>query len=199
MLRIIMPALLAAAAAATPTLAETPADVRARNIETWEAMFSQYPAESVAAREQGVVGFEVKLDRDGYATECRVTRSSGYRRLDDETCRLVLDRAAFKGISDAGGRRKATVTQGVVNWVLPDLPAGSDIRVADASTMPAIRIADAAPAPSSKRICKRQVRIGTLAAYDRVCMTAAEWDLQRARLQQELGELQGARGSTNGH
>lgn len=196
MLRILFPATLLCAFPAAATAA--PGDEGERNLQNWQSMFSQYPPAALAAGEQGVVGFEVKLDRDGYGTECRVIRSSGHKRLDDETCRLVLDRGVFKGVTTEDGRRTAVVTQGVVNWVLPTLPAGTALRIVDASAMPTSPGAKTAPG-SEKRICKREQKTGTLAGYERICMTASEWALQRDRTQSEWGSLQGSKGSTSGN
>lgn len=196
MLRIILPAVLVGTA--TFASAETPADVGARTAQNWEVMFSQYPPGALAAGEQGVVGFQVELDRDGFATECQVTQFSGYERLDGETCRLVMNRAVFKGFIDADGRRQAVVTQGVVNWILPTQPAGSEVRIAQAASMPRFGMVNDAATTSGTHICKRQRTTGSLAGYKRICMTSREWALQQERHQQEWGELQGSKGSTNG-
>ena len=110
-------ALLAGTAA--PALAETPASEKARNAQSWDILFSEYPKRALDAGQQGLVGYKVKLDREGYATECEVIRPSGHAILDQETCRLILNRATFKGVRDGSGRRVATVTEGTVNWVLP--------------------------------------------------------------------------------
>lgn len=198
MLGMILSAVLLGAA--SPAMSQSiDDDAKARNAQNWEVMFSQYPPGALAAREQGVVGFEVALDRDGFATECRVIQSSGYARLDAETCELVMDRGRFKGVAGADGRRKAVVTRGVVNWVLPNLPAGSVLRVADASAISGIRVAEASADSTDKRICKRERTTGTLAGFERICMSAREWELQRARNRQEWGELQGSKGSTSGN
>jgi TonB family protein len=181
--------------AAAPALAGTPASEKARNAQSWDVLFSEYPKRALAAGQQGLVGYKVKLDREGYATECEVTRPSGHSILDEETCRLILNRATFKGVRDSSGRRVATVTEGTVNWVLPS-------QAATYSGTPAaplkLRIVDA-PAPTSeKRICKRHLKTGTLATYERTCMTQAQWTQHRNRNRDEWGELQGSKGSTSG-
>ncbi len=182
--------------AAAPVSADTPADVKARNAQSWDILFSEYPKRALAAGQQGLVGYKVKLDRDGYATECEVTRPSGQAILDEETCRLILNRATFKGVRDSNGRRVATVTEGTVNWVLPSNAATYAGR--PAATPAGLRIVDA-PAPASgKKICKRHLKTGSLATYERICMTEADWARNRNRNRDEWGELQGAKGSTSG-
>lgn len=181
--------------AAAPALAATPADVKARNAQSWDVLFSEYPKRALAAGQQGLVGYKVKLDREGYATECEVTRPSGHAVLDEETCRLILNRATFKGVRDSNGRRVATVTEGTVNWVLPSQAASYSGSPATATTS-GLRIVDA-PAPASdKKICKRSLKTGTLATYERICLSKADWARHREQNQAEWGELQGSKGSS---
>lgn len=192
---VLFAALLVAAAA--PTLAGTPADVKARNTQSWDILFSEYPPRALAAGQQGLVGYKVKLDREGFATECEVTKPSGHAVLDEETCRLILNRATFKGMRDSNGRRVAVVTEGTVNWVLPSQAATYAGRPAAAPS--GLRIVNA-PAPASeKRICKRSLKTGTLATYERICLTQADWARHRDRNRDEWGELQGSKGSSRGN
>jgi TonB family protein len=167
-------------------------EAQARNAQNWQVLFSQYPPRALEARQEGVVGFRVKLDRDGWATECQVTKSSGFGLLDDETCRLIVNRATFKGLRNADGRRVATVTEGAVDWKL-NQPAN-----APAATPSSFRIADAPPPPSEKRVCKRYRKTGTLSGYERYCLTEKEWVRLRHENQVEWGDLQGTKGSTHG-
>ncbi len=192
---VLFAALLVGAAA--PTLAGTPADVKARNTQSWDILFSEYPPRALAAGQQGLVGYKVKLDREGFATECEVTKPSGHAVLDEETCRLILNRATFKGMRDSNGRRVATVAEGTVNWVLPSQAATYAGRPAAAPS--GLRIVNA-PAPASeKRICKRSLKTGTLATYERICLTQADWARHRDRNRDEWGELQGSKGSSRGN
>ena len=190
---VLFAALLVGAAA--PALAETPADVKTRNAQSWDILFNEYPPRALAAGQQGLVGYKVKLDREGYATECEVTRPSGHAILDEETCRVILNRATFKGVRDSGGRRVATVAEGTVNWVLPSQAGTYAGRPAAAPA--GLRIVDAPTPASQKRVCKRHLKTGTLATYERICMTQAEWTRNRDRNRDEWGELQGAKGSTS--
>ena len=190
---LLFAALLAGAAA--PALAEIPAGVKVRNAQSWDVLFSEYPPRALAAGQQGLVGYRVKLDRDGWATECEVTAPRGHAALDEETCRLILNRATFKGVRDSSGRRVATVAEGTVNWVLPANAATYSGQPA----APAIRIANAAAPASEKKICKRSLKTGTLATYERICLSKAEWERHRQRNQEEWGELQGSKGSSRGN
>lgn len=183
---IILSALLAAAAA--PAAAAPSPEAVARDAANNEVILSQYPERARAAGEQGSVGFKVALDREGYATSCEVTQSSGYKRLDQETCDLILNRATFKGMRGTDGRKTNLVTTGVINWRLPNAApiVASPLRIA------------AAPKPE-KKICRRKVKTGSLADYERHCATAAEWSRMSQQTQQEWGALQGSFGSTRGN
>lgn len=186
--------------AAIPVLA-APGDSSNVGSRNWDVMLSQYPARAREAREQGPVGFRVTLDDDGYASECVVTGSSGYPRLDEETCRLIMTRGEFRGITDENGRRTRGVFEGVVNWRLPPLALASGAVTPEASpaTDPAIqpapiRIAQASS--SQKLICRRKLRTGTLASFERTCLTQAEWDRAGDRIRGELREMRD-KGHTN--
>jgi protein TonB len=183
---IFLAALLASAA--SPASAAPSSETVARDAANDEVILSQYPERARAAGEQGSVGFKVALDRDGFATSCEVTQSSGYKRLDQETCDLILDRATFKGVRGTDGRKTNMVTTGVVNWRLPNAApiVASPMRIA------------ATPKPE-KKICRRKIKTGSLADYERLCATAAEWSRMAQRTQQEWGALQGTSGSTHGH
>ncbi|HEX9946863.1 MAG TPA: energy transducer TonB [Allosphingosinicella sp.] len=186
---IFLTALLIGAAA--PASAGTPTEKAALDARNREIVLSEYPARALAAGEQGAVGFRVTLDRDGYASACEVTHSSGYPKLDQETCQLILRRATFKGIKDGDGRKVSAVHQGVVNWKLPGAAPGP-APAATAATM-------AAAAKPEKKICRRRVKTGSLADYERLCATAADWDRMAERTRAEWGALQGVLGNTRGN
>jgi TonB family protein len=183
---IFLSALLAATAA--PAAAPPSAEAAARDKANNEVVLSQYPERARAAGEQGTVGFRVALDREGYATSCEVTQSSGYKRLDQETCELILNRATFKGVRGPDGRKTNVTTTGVVNWRLPNTEpiVASPIRIA------------ATPKPE-KKICRRKVKTGSLADYERLCATAADWERMSQQTRREWGALQGTQGSTRGN
>ena len=137
-----------------------------RDAKNWEVLHSMYPKRALIAGEQGLVGFTVKIDAAGSPTQCKVTHSSGSQLLDQETCQLIMSHATFKrpeGISLSQER----LYEGVVNWKLPSTP------LAAVPPSPVPVQAAAAPEPI---ICKRTPRIGTLAGFERTCMTQREWD-----------------------
>jgi TonB family protein len=191
---VLLSALLIAAATpalAAPSKESAARDSAARDSANREIILSEYPARALAAGEQGAVGFTVKLDRGGYASACEVTHSSGHPRLDQETCQLILSRAAFKGIKDGDGRKVSSVHRGVVNWKLPGAAPGP-APAASAATM-------AAAAKPEKKICRRRVKTGSLADYERLCATAADWDRMAERTRAEWGAVQGVLGNTRGN
>ena len=173
---------------AVPATAQDPDAQAARNAMNWETLVKLYPPRALAAREEGLVGFVVKLDSKGHPTECRVTHSSGHPRLDQETCQLITLHAVFKPVDGISGGQKST-HQGVVNWRLP------------ASTSTALvppKPVNAASAPE-KLICKRIPKTGSHAAFERVCLTKAEWARAADESRQPWDEMQGRKGMTNGN
>ncbi len=82
-----------------------------------------YPAEALAAREQGAVGFTLDIGPNGRVTACTVTRSSGSSALDVTTCGLMQSRARFTPATDAGGGAVPDRMSGRIVWVLPAAPA----------------------------------------------------------------------------
>ncbi|HYW17431.1 MAG TPA: energy transducer TonB [Allosphingosinicella sp.] len=181
---ILLSAILAILAAPA-SVAPSPS-AAARDSANNEVILGQYPERARRAGEQGSVVFKVALDREGYATSCNVTQSSGFKRLDEETCDLILDRGIFKGVRGPDGRRTNVVTEGVVNWRLPK---------GTATTRAPVRVA--AAVKTEKKICRRRVKTGSLVDSERLCATASEWSRMSQRTQQEWGALQGAFGHTN--
>ena len=72
-----------------PALAQDNRDAEANRA------FTVYPQESLDNGEQGAVHYRVKLDASGRPTDCEITESSGYRRLDLATCAMLLENARF--------------------------------------------------------------------------------------------------------
>lgn len=52
--------------------------------------------------------------------------------------------------------------------------------------------------PGERQICRRQLRIGTLAAYERVCHSASEWQALARGTRASWEQVQGVLGSTHG-
>lgn len=71
----------------------------------------------------GTVGVRFVVWTDGRISECSVSRSSGYRELDDLTCRLIKQRYRFYPSRDARGRPvPSTVVQNETWEVIIDPP-----------------------------------------------------------------------------
>jgi protein TonB len=177
---------LALAVAATAQ-AETPAEKNARLAQNWDTLQQYYPARARKAGEQGLVGFNIRIDKGGHPTNCAVTHSSGFRALDDETCHLVLIHAKFKPMKDAQGHKINFVTEGVVNWQIPG---------ASGPTVPLTPAAVTTANAPEKMICKRNVKIGTLAGSERTCMTKRDWERMSDEMMAPYEEWQGAKGFT---
>lgn len=177
-------ALLASAAAQ----AETPSEKAVREAKNYDTLLQYYPKRALAAGEQGLVGFTIRLDKAGHPTNCEVTHSSGYRQLDDETCQLMLIHGVFQPVKDSDGNKTNQVTEGVVNWKIPG---------AAATTVAPVKVS-AANAPE-KMICKRELKQGTLAGYERTCMTKREWQRLSDEMKQPWDDIQGKKGMTNGN
>jgi TonB family protein len=151
-----------------------------------EFIFSQYPPRALAAGEQGAVKFRVEIDETGRVQGCKVTGSSGFKRLDDETCDLIVEHATFKPVLDSEGKAREAIHDGVVNWRIPGAPA-------------AAKVASSGGQGPDKVICKRVQKTGSLVSSSRTCMTAREWSQQADQYQDEYGAIQGRQGSSRGN
>jgi protein TonB len=64
---------------------------------------SDYPRTAADAGAEGSVLVRYTVGKDGRASSCRVTRSSGNDELDRTTCRLIVERFRFVPSRDASG------------------------------------------------------------------------------------------------
>ena len=78
-----------------------------------------YPPESLKAGEQGTAAFEVDVDATGKVTACRITRSSGFPRLDAATCALMSTQAHFTPKHDRHGNPIAGRYRNRIVWKIP--------------------------------------------------------------------------------
>jgi TonB family protein len=168
--------LLFAAAMTSPDVAQS---VQSKN---GEFIFSQYPPRALAAGEQGSVKFRAEVDAKGNVMKCKVTEGSGHKRLDRETCDLIVDHASFKPALDSEGIAREAVHDGIVNWRIPG--------VAPATT----KIAGKSP---EEVVCKRVNKTGSLVTHSRLCLTRREWIRYAEENQDRYGEIQGRFGTTN--
>lgn len=65
---------------------------------------ADYPPAARRAEEQGAVSIALLIERDGTPSACEVTQSSGFKTLDEATCRLAVRRGHFRPATDAGGQ-----------------------------------------------------------------------------------------------
>jgi len=158
-----------------------------RDRQLSEIVFQNYPPRALAAGEEGPVFFTVTLEKDAHPVSCQVTHGSGHPLLDQETCDLIVQHAVFSQSRDANGYLLKT-TEGVVNWTLPGhTPAPINLS-------PTVATA-AKPEP---QVCRKNIRVGSLAGFERTCMTPSEWAKQSQDSKQPWAEVQGAHGSSHG-
>lgn len=168
---------------AAPALADAPT----QSSSNWDVFQKLYPKRAIAAREEGAVGFTVTLDSKGTVTGCQVTHSSGHPLLDQETCQLITLNAQFAA-DPALGPSQTKTHDGVIAWKLP----------ASTTVLSAPTAVAEAKAPE-KVVCKKVPRTGSLASFDRTCMTPTEWAKQADETKQPWEDLQGKKGSTSGN
>ena len=149
-----------------PPVQTASSDIKAvRDARNWTVLHKLYPARALAAGEEGLVGFTVKIDGRGNPTSCKITHTSGHPLLDLETCKLIMVHATFKrpaGLSPSQQRSY----EGVVNWKLPTSPL---------SSVPAVpKVIAEAQAPE-EMICRRIAPTGSNIASERRCMPKSEW------------------------
>jgi len=171
---------------ATPVFAQSPDTAAARNAINWDVFQKLYPPRALVAREEGAVGFVVTLDNRGDVTNCQVTHSSGHPLLDEETCKVVTLNAQFN--ADPGLSPSQTRThEGLIAWKLPE-----SLKVL-APPEPIVVVSSG----PEKVVCKKNLKMGTLSGYERICMTPREWAKQSDDMKQVYDDMQGRKGSSN--
>jgi TonB family protein len=171
--------------AGIPAVAQTDPQAAARNADNWAIFQQLYPARAIAAHEEGAVGFTITIDRSGAVTGCKVTHSSGHPLLDQETCKLITLHAEFKPEEGLSGSQVRT-REGMISWKLP----GSSTSLASPKAM-------ASNGDDEKVVCKKTVRTGTLAGFERTCMSQREWARQTDDSKEPWVEMM-KKGFTNG-
>jgi len=170
-----------------PAFAQGPSAQDAQGASNWDVFLKLYPQRALAAKEEGAVGFTVTLDSKGDVMGCQVTHSSGHPLLDQETCKLVTMNAVFKP-DPALGPSQTKTHEGVINWRLPN----------SSTTLVAPRPVASNEAPE-KVVCKKTQKTGSLAGFERTCMTPTEWAKQSDAMKAEWQDIQGKKGSTSGN
>jgi TonB family protein len=129
-----------------------------------------YPKESIARGEQGAVEFAVDLDEEARVDSCVVTRSSGYPRLDQATCDLMVLHAAFSPAVTEGGTRVATTRTGRINWRLPPEYSQNAARAPQPATFTKAQL------EQGRLVCKRAGEVGSMIRTKAHCLTRLEWN-----------------------
>lgn len=78
-----------------------------------------YPTQSLKNGEQGTTHYRLHIDETGRISKCEIIGSSGYERLDEASCRLLLRRALFNPAKDENGKPVASTYSGRVQWQIP--------------------------------------------------------------------------------
>ena len=154
-----------------------------RDRDLHEIVFQNYPPRALKAGEEGPVFFTVTLDKDASPMTCQVTHGSGYPLLDEETCDLIVQHAVFKAARGPDGRLRGETAEGVVNWTLPGhTPAAINLSALATASKP------------EPQVCRKNVRMGTLASVERVCLTPTQWAKQGDEMKQYYEDMQGRKG-----
>jgi protein TonB len=86
-----------------------------------------YPEAALRTRATGTVSMRFIVMRSGRVRDCRITRSSGSRALDETTCRLIERRFLYRPARDPAGRPIEWTVQGDHHWDLGAEPPPIDI------------------------------------------------------------------------
>jgi protein TonB len=83
---------------------------------------SDYPRGLGEAGVSGPVSVIFTVQTDGRVDNCRITRSSGSRELDQHTCRLIEQRYRYAPSRDRAGRPVLSQVVEDHEWIVEDLP-----------------------------------------------------------------------------
>jgi protein TonB len=78
-----------------------------------------YPSSDLRAENQGTTSFELSVNGDGRATDCKVTNSSGFSSLDQRACQMLMRRARFRPQLDGNGNPMPFTYRNRVRWQIP--------------------------------------------------------------------------------
>jgi TonB family protein len=177
-----IPSAMISAYAAGPDSAEQVV----RQSANGEFILSHYPPGALKRGEQGKVAFRLMIEPDGSLGTCDVTESSGFARLDKETCEVMMH-ARLKPVRSSDGRAIRAVQSGYIVWKLPD--GATRVASTGAKTMP----------KPDQLICRRIETTGSLIARTKQCLTRTEWARQEQQTRDEMDRLQGRAHSCGGN
>lgn len=81
-----------------------------------------YPLDALMNERQGITATELKVDRSGRVSGCRIVRSSGHSDLDDAACRALSERARFQPARNDRGVAITGFYLKRVRWQIPGVP-----------------------------------------------------------------------------
>ncbi len=81
---------------------------------------ADYPSASIRNEEQGTASFTLTIGTNGRVTNCQITSSTGYSRLDSETCRQLTRRARFEPALDSAGNPTTGTYSSSIRWQIPN-------------------------------------------------------------------------------
>lgn len=81
--------------------------------------FNDYPPRALRDGRSGKVIYRLDVGPDGRVARCEITRSSGFRDLDEITCRAATRRARFETATDRNGEPTTSSYSYVARWAIP--------------------------------------------------------------------------------
>lgn len=103
---------------APPTF--TPRFAQPRNDPGNWVTTNDYPSRDLREGNQGLARFLLTIGTNGKVEACTITQSTGFRGLDEATCKYVSRRASFKPATDGNGAKVAGSYAGSVRWLIPE-------------------------------------------------------------------------------
>lgn len=171
---------LTAVAASIPVTATAPAT--SASATRWSAnadfLAKNYPPESLKRGEQGKVGFQLGFGADGTISSCSITQSSGFAKLDEGTCEMLVKSARIDPARNADGRRVPSLRSGYVEWKLP------------ANVAKLAQSGGTLATETDPLVCKRSSVPGSIIKKVKRCMTRSEWKAHDRLVQDEIFRAQ---------
>ncbi|MFP5329310.1 MAG: energy transducer TonB [Alphaproteobacteria bacterium] len=66
--------------------------------------------------DERIIGFRLRIGADGRVKGCRITRSSGDKKIDSAACKVLTARSRFKPARDNYGNAIEDTYEGKVKW-----------------------------------------------------------------------------------
>ena len=82
-----------------------------------------YPSKSLMLEEQGTIRAALSVDAGGKIVDCEIEQSSGFDRLDETTCAILLERVTMNPARDKDGEAIAgNYITPPIRWEIPSTP-----------------------------------------------------------------------------